>query len=172
MNILPNQFTVSCKADGSRAAGILVGVTVLMNKKNHYFIIPGRTDHEGELIVQKDSLLKEAKASRDLFPSDYAFVEGVEGEFSGKIEVGIPTIPEIDSALRAYDFFKSAGNYRTNFRSELENGRNALSTLAPKRIEVQILPVSNSLIATPTQFETASIPYPIFAHPHYPASVM
>ncbi len=158
---LPDWFTVTCKADGRLAAGVVVGVTLHMRRRNHHFVIAGRTDRRGELVVTRDALLKEANAARKLFPADYDPVDGPNGQFGGKVEVAALTAPEIEAALKAHDQFHTVTPYPPNFRSELEAGHKALTALAPSRIDVTVTTPSPPASVS---FDTDSVPYPLFPH--------
>lgn len=161
MTALPSRFTVTCRADGEPAKDIPVGVTLHMMRRNHYFVIAGKTTADGTLEVYKDALVREANATRDLFPLDYEPLEGSSGEpnqFAGRIEVAALTVSEIEAALRAYDLYHAATTYPPLFRTTLEAGHRALTALAPRRMEVSVAQ------DPPTQgvsFDTASVPYPV-----------
>ncbi len=158
MTVLPNQFTVTCRADGTPAGGVPVGVTLHMTRRNPYFVIAGVTNTNGQLVVTRDALVREATATRDLFPADYAQVEGADGQFTGRIEVAALTVPEIEAALRAYDLYQAVSKYPANFRSDLEAGRRALTALDPKRVDVAVW---QDPPAAGVSFDAASVPHPV-----------
>lgn len=157
MTALPNQFTVTCRADGSPAGGVPVGVTLHMTRRNPYFVIAGVTNPSGQLVVTRDALVREANATRNLFPADYAPLDGAGG-FAGRIEVAALTVPEIEAALRAYDLYQAVSAYPANFRSDLEAGRRTLTALDPKRVEVAVW---QDPPAAGVSFDAASVPHPV-----------
>jgi hypothetical protein len=158
---LPATLTISCRADGAPAKGVLIAVTLLMRRKNHYFVIAGTTDDRGELSVGRDALLTWANASRSLFPADYEPVSGQGSQFDNRIRVSALTAREIEAALHAHDLFKNVTPYPSGYRGDLEAGHKALVALSPKRIDVSVkVPRAVSGV----RVETVSVPYPVVAH--------
>ena len=159
---LPSRFTVTCHADGELAGSIPIGVTLHMRRGNDHFVVAGLTGAKGKLVVTRDGLLREVKASRDLFPADYAPADGSDNQFAGRMTVAVLTIPEIEAAIKAHDLYRTSTAYPEHFRELLETGHQALTTLNPKRVEVKIAAPDTD---TGVSFNTASTPYPAAVRP-------
>ena len=125
MNLLPD-FNVVCKIDDQIAAQIPILVRVAMRVKNDYIVVAGVTDSFGNLTVSGLELEKEITISIAIFPMDYADIEGADSAYAGLISVHAMTIPEVEKAILAYDYFSKEVTYRKGYRSDLET---ALSTI-------------------------------------------
>jgi hypothetical protein len=160
---LPNQFTITCTADGVPAAGLLALVTLRMKRKNHYNIVVGPTDSGGDFVVQKGMLEQEATKTRELFPSDYAPLTGTESAFEGVIEVQPMSVEQIGAALRAYKLFGPT-SYPTNYDQLLLNGHSQLVQKLPTRVDVKVGPLVSPATSSQqplVEFITDSVPFPV-----------
>lgn len=157
MNLLPN-FNVVCKLDGQIAADIPVLVRIAMRTKNDFSIVVGATDSLGRMIVTGAMLEQDIASTISIFPMDYSDIGGADSAFAGSITVHAMTIPEVESALRAYDYFTKEVNYPQNYRAKLEAGHRQLSRLAPRRTEVEIDDIVDGTLTT--RISTGSSVFP------------
>ena len=160
MNLLPD-FNVVCKIDDQIAAQIPILVRVAMRVKNDYIVVAGVTDSFGNLTVSGLELEKEIAISIAIFPMDYAEIEGADSAYAGLISVQAMTIPEVEKAIRAYDYFSKEVTYRKGYRSDLETAYRQLITMSPRRMDVEIGNVVDGTLTT--RFSTASSAFPAMA---------
>jgi hypothetical protein len=152
---LPNQFTVTCSADGAPKPGILVLATLQMSRKNPHTAIVGPSSDTGEIVVLKEDLESEASAALNMFPSDYAPL----AEFTGAIDLRPMSLDLIESAIKAHTLYSqmSGVSYPTGYKDKLEKAHAALTQLSARRIDavVKVSPTPTSV-----RFITESIPFP------------
>ncbi len=160
MNLLPD-FNVVCKLDGQIAADISVLVRVAMRTKNDFSIVVGATDSLGRIAVTGASLEEDVASTISMFPMDYSDIGGADSAFAGSITVHAMTMPEVESALRAYDYFSKVVIYPQNYRSKLEAGYRQLMKLAPRRMEVEIEDIVDGTLTT--RISTGSSAFPAMA---------
>lgn len=161
MNSLPD-FNVLCKLDGQIAADIPILVGIGMRIKNDFSVIAGVTNSVGRLAVSGAALEDEIASILSLFPMDYSGIGGgAESAFAGFITVHAMTIPEVESAIRAYDYFSKEVKYPQNYRANLEAGYRQLSKLAPRRMEVEINDIIDGVLTT--RISTGSSAFPAMA---------
>lgn len=160
MNLLPD-FNVVCKLDGQIAADIPVLVRVAMRTKNDFSIVVGATDSLGRMAVTGASLEDDIASTISMFPTDYSGIGGADSAFAGSITVHAMTIPEVESALRAFDYFSKEVIYPHDYRSRLEAGYRQLSKLAPRRMEVEIRDIIDGILTT--RISTGSSAFPAMA---------
>lgn len=160
MNSLPD-FNVVCKIDGQIAAQIPILIRVAMRIKNDYLVVAGVTDSFGNLAVCGLELEKEIAITMSVFPMDYAEIEGIDSAFAGLISVQAMTVPEVENAIRAYDFFSKEVRFRNGYRSELEAAYRQLVTMSPRRMDVEIGNIVDGTLST--RFSTASSAFPAMA---------
>ncbi len=163
MNLLPN-FNVVCKLDGQIALDIPVLVRIAMRIKNDFSVVVGATNSSGRLAVSGATLEDEIASTISLFPMDYSGIGGTESAFAGSITVHAMTIPEVENAIRAYDYFSKEVNYPQNYRTKLEAGFRQLSKLAPRRMEVEIEDIVDGTLTT--RISTGSSAFPAMAGAH------
>ena len=131
---LPDKLVATCLADGEKFQGLLIVVAVVMLKKNDYSMIFGPSTQDGEVTITKDEILKEMARDRELFPMDYEDLT----HFSGDLIVEPMGLQEIDSALKAYEIFKSSTQYSTGHRDKLDQAWKTIYQAAFNRLEVKI----------------------------------
>ena len=160
MNLLPN-FSVVCKLDGQIAADIPVLVRIAMRTKNDFSIVAGATDSLGRMTVTGAVLEDDIASTISMFPMDYSDIGGPDSAFGGSITVHAMTMPEVESALRAYDYFSKEVIYPQNYRSKLEAGYRQLMKLAPRRMDVEISSVVDGTLTT--RISTGSSAFPVMS---------
>ena len=140
---LPDQLTIVGIADGTPTAGLLILLTVKMLRKNHYTVLLGPTLAEGVITTTKKHLESEMSESRELFPMDYETMPF----FAGELVVGVMSLTQIESAMRAYDLFHNHAPYPTGYRDTLATAWSWMYANTPKRVDVtvSVMPKSSSV---------------------------
>lgn len=132
---LPDRLSIVGIVDGTPSAGLLILLTVKMLRKNHYTILLGPTLIEGVITTTKKHLESEMSESRDQFPMDYKSMPF----FAGELIVGVMSLTQIESAMRAYDLFHSHLAYPPDYRDTLATAWSWMYANTPKRVDVQSL---------------------------------
>ena len=133
--VLPNSFRITCSADGIAASGLLILITIRMNRKNHYSVIVGPTNHDGQVTVTKSDLENEIENTQNQFPIDYA---AIAESFSGQLEIRPMTLRQLQSAVDAHHLWQGIQTYPTGHLDRLIKGMNSLKTCNPHRLTVAI----------------------------------
>jgi len=139
---LPDDFSVQCLADIQPHEGILLHTTVVMLRKNNFGVIFGPSDSCGKVSIQKQTILDKMYGDRKLFPMDY---DGLP-YFSGDLILEPMGRQEIESAIKAYDIFKSVNQYPSDYLDRLEAAWKTIYQASFRRLEVKIdvpLPVQS-----------------------------
>lgn len=140
---LPDRLSIVGIVDGTPSAGLLILLTVKMLRKNHYTVLLGPTLIEGMITTTKKHLESEMSASRDLFPMDYESMPF----FAGELVVGVMSLTQLESAMRAYDLFHSHASYTPGYRDTLATAWSWMYANTPKRVDVSVtvMPKSSSV---------------------------
>jgi hypothetical protein len=153
---LPN-FGVICTTDDRPVAGMPIMVTVKMTQQNDYHLVAGLTNTEGKLDISGRDLLREVEESLRLFPSDYAPLSGDAAAFAGELVVHPLTVPEIESALRAYELYHDITPYPPDYKQMLQAGLGHLLAQSPRRLNLTIDGIDGG---QPVRISTLSVPFP------------
>lgn len=95
------------------------------------------------ITTTKKHLESEMSASRDLFPMDYESMPF----FAGELVVGVMSLTQLESAMRAYDLFHSHASYTPGYRDTLATAWSWMYANTPKRVDVSVtvMPKSSSV---------------------------
>lgn len=100
---IPARIKVAIAAGERHIPGIFVMLKFIMHRKNHFGLLFGPTDREGELEVTREQVLEEAHKSMELFLMDYADIDKF---WTGKLEVTPLNRSAVEGALSAYRLFR------------------------------------------------------------------
>ena len=139
---IPNSFRITSDADGVAASGILVLVTVKMSRKNHFQLIVGPSDTNGQITVSRTAIHSEIALIQDRFPMDYA---SVSDAFAGQLEIRPLTLRQIQSAIDACQQWHGIATFPGGHLDRLTEGLNVLKAINPHRISVVIDDISTTV---------------------------
>src|SRR5438067_2506286 len=95
---MPEFLTILCQADGRAQEGLLVSLSLLMSRKNHFNMVFGPSGNSGQISVSRAEINDEVEHALELFPMDYDDLDS----FTGEIAVTPMDCQQIESALRAF----------------------------------------------------------------------
>jgi len=132
---LPERLEVRVLVDGTPTVGMFVCVTIRMTRKNDFGLGFGPTNEEGELMISREDLLREAEKERRLFIMDYTHPED---DFAGEVVVTPLNREALAQAITAYDTYQQVTPYPPRYAEQVQEARMLLDELKPKSLSVEI----------------------------------
>src|SRR5438128_2455374 len=132
---IPEQLSVVSLADGKPSQGLLIMLSLEMSKKNSFNIVFGPSDKDGKIQISKKEIEREVERNIGAFPMDYEDLS----RFQGTMTVCAMTLDQVNSAIAAYNTYREATGYSSEYRDKLEAARSTLSRLTPKRLDVKVI---------------------------------
>lgn len=132
---LPERIDVRVIADGRPVAGMFVCVTVRTTRKNDFGLGFGPTNKEGELVIWRHDLIREAEKERRLFIMDYGHPEY---DFAGEVVVTPLNREALRQAITAYDTYHEVTPYPPLYAQQMEEARTNLEQWKPKVLSAEV----------------------------------
>jgi hypothetical protein len=103
VTVLPTRIRIKVLSNGAPLAGALVMLRFKTLRNNDFTSIAGPTAADGEVIVDRDQIAREASLEKKLFPMDFG---ELETDFAGAVTIEPLGLEDIDRALAAFQLFK------------------------------------------------------------------
>jgi hypothetical protein len=131
---LPDHLTTIVLADGKPLPGLLILVSLEMNRKNAFNMVFGPSNKEGKIEVSKKDLEREAARNQKMFPMDYDDLSA----FKDEIHVSAMSLNQVESSLAAYKLYHGCGEYPSGYGEKLATARKSFDGLVAKRLHVKV----------------------------------
>ena len=141
---LPEMVICNLTKEGSPIANLMIMIELSTLRKNHYTIVFGPTDVNGNAILSAEEIKRQANSQLQLALMDY---DPIEESFVGLMRVKIMTHSDIKNAIAAYDLFKSEAYYPHHYRDALDSVIRTLDQIDVSRIciSVKVVPTSSDI---------------------------
>ena len=120
--------------NGEPAAGMFIVVRIMTSRKNDFSLGFGRTDAQGQLVITRDDLLREAENDKRFFIMDYG---DPEADFSGELVVSPLNRDALQRAVDAYDLYHEVWAYSPTYLENIQQAQKILEQLPPSKLSVE-----------------------------------
>ncbi len=100
---LPEEITITIRADGRELEGAFVSLRFDMSAKNAHYFLFGPSDVHQQIEVTRSQLIDKARKTTNLFLMDY---HHIEPGWTGKLGVTPVNLEAVEAALKAYRQFR------------------------------------------------------------------
>lgn len=113
---LPEEITITIRADGRELEGAFVSLRFDMSAKNAHYFLFGPSDVHGQIEVTRSQLIDKARKTTNLFLMDY---HHIEPGWTGKLGVTPVNLEAVEAALKAYRQFRGGFEYPVGYEESL-----------------------------------------------------
>jgi hypothetical protein len=113
---LPENITITIRADGRELEGVFLRLRFDMSAKNAHYFLFGPSDVHALIEVTRSQLIDEARKSTNLFLMDY---HHIEPGWTGKLGVTPVNLEAVEAALKAYRQFRGGFEYPVGHEESL-----------------------------------------------------
>jgi len=132
---LPQKLQVHISAAGEPVPGMLASARIETNFKSDFYVVIGPTDKDGNASVTREEMLDQALECSKLFVMDYGHPET---SASGRIEISVKLLPDIERALEAYEMFHQHTRYPDGYKDNLNRAAQSLKQLNDRPLSLQV----------------------------------
>lgn len=130
---IPEKIDCVVSKNGTPVMGLMFLAELKTIRKNPYTIVFGPTDREGRACLDRATIIQQADSQLNLALMDF---EPLEKAFIGVVRVTVMQEDDVQNALRAYDLFKSVGNFSDQYKDDLKSALIALHQLDVSKLNV------------------------------------
>ncbi len=151
----PDSITVRVTHNDKPVADLAVNLVFLAQHKNDFTTLPLLTDHDGQVVFDRQRLESDIENLTELFPRNY----GIFGKHTtGEVQAVIWGERDVDWALKAHELLADRTTYPGDYVNSLERALKALNRLEDADVNVDVQ------ITDGEQFQAQAVPLTNYRH--------
>ncbi len=130
----PDSLSVKISSNDAPVPGVLVRVTIFMQRKNNYYITFGPTDVTGECSISRDEMLLECEIQLTYGIMDYY---GAEEGNTGTMRVAVVTPEQVSDEQRVHALGRGETSaWQQRYYDYLEHSKEVVERIGLHQIRV------------------------------------